>query len=202
MKTLPVLAVLLSTSLGACAPAILVGTGAAVSRSVFQERTTGAALTDAEIEFSIQNALGRESGELFRDVHVDVHEARVVLTGSVPSRRDKIAATRLAWDTSGVREVTDETSVHEDSGTTAYLEDVWISNKVRYKLATDLSISGVNYTVTTVDKVVHITGLARSEAELQRTLQHAAQTRGVVKVVNHALTLNDPKRLDQLAKSG
>ncbi|MEL6479427.1 MAG: BON domain-containing protein, partial [Pseudomonadota bacterium] len=171
-------------------------------RSVLQERTTGQALTDVEIEISIQNRLINHSGELFRDVSVDVHEARVVLTGSVPRRADQIAATREAWAVPGVAEVTDELAIAEDSGTETYLNDVWISNQLRYHLLTDLDIRSVNFNITTVDGAVHITGLARSEAELQRVIRHAQSVPGVRHVVNHALTIDDPRRVEQLAKVG
>ncbi|MEM0924278.1 MAG: BON domain-containing protein, partial [Pseudomonadota bacterium] len=141
----------------ACSPVgVAVGTGAVVTRSVLQERSTGQALTDLEIEISLQNRLARQSGELFRDVSVDVHEGRVVLTGSVPRRADQIAATREAWAVPGISEVTDELTVAEDSGTEAYLTDIWISNQLRYHLLTDLEIRSVNYNVTTVDRAVHL----------------------------------------------
>ena len=190
-------------AVSACTPVgVAVGTGAVVTRSVLQERTTGQALTDVEIEVSIQNRLLNHSGELFRDVSVDVHEGRVLLAGSVPRRADQIEATRQAWDVPGVAQVTDELKVAEDSGTTAYLEDVWISNQIRYALLTDLDIRSVNFNVTTVDGAVHLTGLARSRSELDRVINHARVVPGVVEVVNHAITIDDPRRIEQLAKTG
>ncbi|MEM7240502.1 MAG: BON domain-containing protein, partial [Pseudomonadota bacterium] len=131
MKSLTALAVAAGAMLtvAACTPAgALLGGGAVVTRSVLQERTTGQALTDLEIEVSVNNRLGNHSGELFRDVSVDVQEGRVVLTGSVPRRDDQIVATDLSWQVPGVVEVSDELTVGEDSGTQAYAEDVWISN--------------------------------------------------------------------------
>ncbi|MEM9138594.1 MAG: phospholipid-binding domain-containing protein, partial [Pseudomonadota bacterium] len=52
----------------------------------------------------------------------------------------------------------------------------------------------VNYNIETVDKVVHVTGLARSGAELSRVLDRASRIPGVVKVVSHVLTIDDPRR--------
>ena len=124
----------------------------------------------------------------------------MVLTGSVPTRTDKITATDLAWQTPGVVSVTDELVVQQDSGTVAYAEDAWISNQLRVRLLTDTAISSVNYSVETVDKVVHITGLARSKGELSKVLEHAARVRGVAKVVSHVLTIDDPRR--QAAATG
>ena len=76
----------------------------------------------------------------------------------------------------------------------AYLEDAWISNRLRLALLTDSQVSSVNYNVETVDKVVHLTGLARSRDELCKVIDHAATTPGVVRVVSHVLTIDDPRR--------
>lgn len=190
------LAAAASGVLGACTPAgVVIGTTAVVSRSVVQERSTMDALKDSEILLSIENRLGNESGELFRDVSVTVVEGRVVLTGSVPTREQKIRATEIAWQVEGVTEVDDSITVAEDSGTMAYLTDARISNRLRYELLTDLSVSKVNFNVETVDRVVHLTGLARSHAELARVIEHARSIEGVEKVVSHVLTIDDPRRV-------
>lgn len=191
---------LCALALAGCGPAILAGTGAAVTRSVVQERTTMDALKDAEVKLSLKNRLLNESTSLFADVSADVTEGRVVLTGSVPTREQKVTATRIAWETPGVAAVTDELTVAEDSGAVAYLEDAWISNRLRVALLTDRRVSSVNYNVETMDKVVHLTGLARSRAELARVIDRAAATPGVVRVVSHVLTIDDPRR--QTASAG
>lgn len=189
-----VLAALGAMALSSCGPAILIGTGTEVTRTVLQERTTMDSLKDTEIQLSLNNNFLKHSTELFGDVSTNVTEGRVVLTGSVPRREDKIAATKLAWATEGVLAVTDELTVKEDSGAAAYAEDVWISNQLRFALLTDVSINSVNYNVETVDKVVHITGLALSGAELDRVLNHARSVQGVARVVSHVLTIDDPRR--------
>jgi osmotically-inducible protein OsmY len=177
-----------------CATAVVVGAGTEATRTVLQERTTMDALEDTKIQLSLNNKLISHSAQLFGDVSTDVQEGRVVLTGSVPTREDKITATRLAWETDGVVSVTDELVVQEDSGAMAYAEDAWISNQLRFALLTDLSVHSVNYNVETVDKVVHVTGIARSNAELKRVIGHASGVPGVAKVVSHVLTIDDPRR--------
>lgn len=190
-------------ALCACSPAgTMVGGGAVLTRAVLEERTTLAALDDTAIALGIENRLGNHSGELFRDVSVDVTEGAVVLTGSVPRAADRVAATKAAWATPGVAGVADELVVAEDSGTRAYLEDMRISNRVRYELLTDLEVSSINYNVTTIDRVVHLTGIAVSRDELSRVIDHARRTRGVERVVSHVLTIGDPRRVKRLARGG
>jgi osmotically-inducible protein OsmY len=185
---------LMALALAGCGPAILAGTGAVVTRSVVQERTTMDALKDAEVKVSLKNRLLNESSTLFGDVTADVTEGRVVLTGSVPTREQKVTATRIAWETPGVVSVTDELTVAEDSGAIAYLEDAWISNRLRVRLLADRQVSSVNYNVETMGKVVHLTGLARSRGELAKVIDTAAAIPGVVRVVSHVLTIDDPRR--------
>jgi len=189
-----------SILLGACTPTgAVIGGAALVGRSVVQERSTMDALNDSEILLSIDNRLLNESGELFRDVSVTVTEGRVVLTGSVPTREEKIRATAIAWEVEGVSAVDDAMTVAEDSGTSSYMADAWISNQLRYELFTDLEISKVNYNVETVDKVIHLTGLARSHEELAQVIEHARSIEGVTRVVSHVLTIDDPRRVGIVA---
>jgi osmotically-inducible protein OsmY len=180
--------------LTSCGPSLVIGAGATVTRTVIQERSTLDALDDTVIQLGLNNQFINHSGELFHDVSTDVTEGRVVLTGSVPRREDKIAATNIAWRHEGVTEVTDELTVQEDSGIAAYAEDVWISNQIRFELLTDTKVSSVNYNVETVDTVVHITGIARSASELRQVLDVAASISGVSRVVSHVLTIDDPRR--------
>lgn len=203
IKAIVVAACLSGLALTACTPAgMAIGGGVVLARSVVQERTTMDALEDTEIKLSISNRLLNHSGELFRDVSVAVTEGRVLLTGSVPERQHKVDAARIAWETEGVIAVEDELTVAEDSSTKAYLTDVRISNTLRFALLTDVKVSSVNYNVETVDRVVHLTGLAKSNEELGRVIRHAQEVKGVERVVSHVLTIDDPRRVSTVAATG
>lgn len=203
IKAIVVAACLSGLALTACTPAgMAIGGGVVLARSVVQERTTMDALEDTEIKLSISNRLLNHSGELFRDVSVGVTEGRVLLTGSVPERQHKVDAARIAWETEGVIAVEDELTVAEDSSTKAYLTDVRISNTLRFALLTDVKVSSVNYNVETVDRVVHLTGLAKSNEELDRVIRHAQEVKGVERVVSHVLTIDDPRRVSTVAATG
>lgn len=203
IKAIVVAACLSGLALTACTPAgMAIGGGVVLARSVVQERTTMDALEDTEIKLSISNRLLNHSGELFRDVSVGVTEGRVLLTGSVPERQHKVDAARIAWETEGVIAVEDELTVAEDSSTKAYLTDVRISNTLRFALLTDVKVSSVNYNVETVDRVVHLTGLAKSNEELDRVIRHAQVVKGVERVVSHVLTIDDPRRVSTVAATG
>ncbi|MGF1447103.1 MAG: BON domain-containing protein [Pikeienuella sp.] len=190
-------------ALAACAPAVpIVGAGALLGGSVIEERGTLTALEDADIALGVSTRLSNHSGELFRDVHVDVIEAAVLLSGSVPRPEDKLAAVQAAWATPGVAAVADEITVAGDSGTRAYLRDVAISTTVRYRLTLAAGVQVLNYTVTTIDGRTHLSGIARSRAELARAIEIAATVEGVEEVVSHVLTIDDPRRVARIARGG
>lgn len=193
-KTVWIPSALLALALSGCGAALLAGTGAVVTHAVVQERSTMEVIEDTQIKLSLEQRLLSESAGLFADVAVDVVEGRVLMTGSVPRRGQKITATRIAWATPGVVSVADELTVAEDSGTMAYLEDAWISNRLRVTLLANDFISATNYNVETVDKVVYLTGLARSRTDLANVIDIAAGIPGVVKVVSYVLTIDDPRR--------
>lgn len=195
-------ACLCGLALSACGPAILVGSGAVVAHSVVEERSSMDALKDTEIKLSIENALLNHSQALFSDVKVNVNEGRVLLVGSVPKAEDKEAASRIVWATEGVNAVDDEVIVAADSPTQSYFKDVEISNAVRLKLLRDSKVASQNYDVLTFNRVVHLTGLARSRAELDRAIRHAQEVNGVTRVVSHVLTIDDPRRVRATATTG
>lgn len=201
-KTLLAAACLTALSLSACAPAILVGTGAAVVSTVVEERSTMDALKDAEIKLGIENALLNHSQALFGDVTVNVIEGRVLLLGSVPKPEDKEAASRIAWSINGVNSVDDEVIIAGDSGTRSYFEDVKIANAVRLKLLRDPKVASQNYDVLVFRRAVHLTGLAQSAAELERAIRHAQVVEGVTRVVSHVLTIDDPRRVRATSTTG
>jgi len=203
IKAIVVAACLSGLALSACTPVVVaVGAGVVLVRSVAQERSTMDALGDTELQLSISNRLLNHSGQLFRDVSVSVTEGRVLLTGSVPERQHKIDAVGIAWEIEGVTAVEDALTVAEDSGTKAYLTDVRISNTLRFALLADGKVSSVNYNVETVDRVVHLTGLAKSNEELDLVIRHAQEVKGVERVVSHVLTIDDPRRVRAVASTG
>lgn len=187
-------AIILLLSLSGCGTAAFVGAAAVTSHSVLEERSTRDAMTDGEIRLSLNNKLLSHSSRLFSNVSTEVVEGRVLLTGSVPRREDRIDAGRLAWEVEGVREVVNEIEVGEDVTAKAFLEDVWITSQLRARLVAAEGVKSVNYNIETVNKTVHLIGLAQSRAELDEVVALARRVPGVRKVVSHVLTIDDPKR--------
>ncbi len=185
--------------LSGCA-GVVVGAAAVTGHSVLEQRTTKDALSDADIRIKLNEKLLSHSSRLFSNVSTEVVEGRVLLTGSVPRREDRIDAGRLAWEVAGVSEVANEIEVGEDVTAKAFIEDVWITSQLRARLVADQGISSVNYNIETVNKTVHLIGLAQSRAELEAVVAIARKVPGVKRVVSHVLTVDDPQRGRTVAK--
>ena len=180
--------------LSGCAAVPVAAVGTVVGAGVGQERTTRDALNDIETETTINNNLANHSAELFRRVGVDVIEGRVLLSGAVSTRADAIKAQELAFAAPGVREVINELTIDGDPGVQRYSQDLWITTQLRTKMIGDPDVASVNYNIETHRGVVHLIGLARSDAELERVTGIAASIPGVTQVVSHVLSITDPRR--------
>ena len=171
-----------------------VGSGAAVAVEVVKERSLGDAVDDLTIRADLNRLFLWETFDLYRDVSFSVIEGRVLLTGSVPTPEDRIQAQRLAWQADGVREVINELQVADDSGILDYARDTWISTQLKAKLVFDGDIQSLNYSVETVNGTVYLMGIARSDEELARAIDHARNIDDVKRIVAHVVAADDPRR--------
>ncbi len=194
-KTLlaPALFVAAGIGLGGCG-GVIVGGAATVGVAAAQERSIGAAVDDASIEFRIKDNLLEKSDRLFTRVSVDSVEGRVLLSGSVDNPDDRVEVARLAWQVEGVKEVFNEVEVRNRAGLVDYFKDVRIANELRFKLLSDKDISALNYSVETVNGVVYLMGIAQNQAELEKVTAHASNIKGVTRVVSYVVLKDDPRR--------
>lgn len=170
---------------GACVGPIVAGGAATAGYIGSQEREFGDAMEDGEIQLDIQTAMLESDRELFLRVGIEVVEGRVLLTGNVPLPENRIEAARIAWQTRNVREVANEIQVTDRSSIGNFLRDTAITSRLRPKLIFDEDIASVNYSIDTVNAVVYIIGIARSQEELDRVHYHAQNTSGVREVVSY-----------------
>ena len=173
----------LPSLLSACATAA--GAGATAGVAASQERGLGVAIDDSAIHAKIWRLWLDTDPHIFLEVGVDVHEGRVLLTGTINSPQNRLDAVRLAWQVEGVRQVIDEIQVTDEGGVLDYSRDVWITAQLRSKITFDSEILAINYSIETVNKVVYLMGVAQSEAEIDRVIRYARNIDYVRKVVSH-----------------
>ena len=180
---------LAALAISGCEPSAMVSGGASVGIAVAQERTIGAAVDDTIIASQIVSNFYQFDIELLRLVSAEVVEGRVLLTGNVPNPVNRVDAVRVTWQVDGVTEVLNEIQVSNQTGLKDFALDLWISTQFRTKMLLDKDIRAINYNVETVNRVIYLIGIARSELELKRITNHARTIENVQKVISHVRIL-------------
>jgi len=180
---------------GCTVPGMIVGAGATAGLGAAQERGIETAADDLSIQLEINRLLLAKDDKLFARVSTQVSEGRVLLTGVVDKPEERIAATRIAWGVSSVREVLNEIRVAEGASFTQATRDTAITAKLRAQIMQDSEVSAINYTIETVRGTIYLMGIAQNGTELTRVVNHARGISGVRNVISHIQLKNDPARL-------
>ena len=178
------IAIVLSASLTGCVGVSL----------TTEERSFSNALGDFNARTDLNARLLAQGPELFTSVATSVIEGRVHLSGTVPTNEDRLAATRIAWGTSNIKEVVNDIEVTNEGDLLDTVRDRWINTQVRARILSDAAIKDINYTINTQNRTIYILGIAQDQAELDRVLAHARSVPEARRVVNYALLKDDPRR--------
>ena len=129
---------------------------------------------------------------------ITVNEGRVLLTGVIREPQKAKLAQELAWKVSDVKEVIDEFQIQEKPlrprDFSSAMIDSLITLELRARMIGKEGLKSINYKITTVNRTVYLLGVAEDDNEMQSALDFVAKTKGVEKVVNHLLLVNDVKR--------
>ena len=176
--------ILLSILIAHCAQ---VATGTAVKVvTVNQEaRSIGEFVDDTIIKTLIKNTYFDQNEKLFFNIDVEVSQGRVLLTGTIENIDLKIEATRIAWGVKGVQTVINEIQISNSDNIINFADDLVISTKVKGKLILNEKINSLNYNIETVNKLVYIIGIARSEDERDLVIDIAKEVYGVEEVIDY-----------------
>ena len=186
------IAVMLTLPLSGCG--VLIGAGAAAGTASMEERGLGGVIDDKLIQAKINSNWLDVDSNLFIGLSSEVHEGRVLLTGSVAKPEHRVNAVRIAWRVDRVREVINQIEIKDRSGLVDYARDAWITTKLIFKLTVDGDIKAINYSVDTVNGHVFIMGIAQDKVERDRVGAHAQDLGYVRRVTNYAVLKNDPSR--------
>jgi len=172
MKNLTILPlILLSLTISGCAV-----TSAGVKKG--DERNFVRSINDVNARRVIKSRLKRTYDFNLKSVDVDVREGIVVLTGNVPSQKDRIEAERIAWSAQSIDQIGNEILVKDHQSNTRKIKDELLERSVHTRLTADKYVKARNINVETHDGKVFLLGVARNQAELERAAQIASTTRG------------------------
>lgn len=197
MKKILIAALLLVAT--SCVETVIIGS-AATGTMVVRDKSLHNTQKDIMISSTIATKF-LENGlkNIGNSIDVTVNEGRVLLTGVARDPDKASLASELAWKVAGVKEVIDEIQLDDDGkintrDVTNAFYDYVISGRIETQLFLTKGITSVNYQVTTVNKVVYLLGVADSNEELQKVLSIASKVKGVKKVVDHIISVNDARR--------
>ncbi len=191
-------AVLIALALGpgltACSPTgMAVGAAATTGIAAAQERGLAGAAADLRIRARINKAWLEADPDMYRRVGLTVHGRRVLLTGRVPEPGQRTTAVRLAWRVDGVRDVINAVRVDPDAATepSGLARDELIAAEIKGRLMADGRVHAINYAITVSHRVVHVLGIARSDKERQRVLDHIRAVEYVRGVRDHTVLASE-----------
>ena len=189
LKSALFLAILmLPLALGGCAGVLLVGGLAGVAGGGYaaaQERGVGGAVSDLQIETTIESAFAAADPGLKDGITTTVYQGRVLLTGAVPTPQVKTRAVEVASRVSGIKKLYDDIEVAPSRAAWDATNDAWITARIRSELMLDPDIRSGNYTIDTQKGSVYLIGSARSQAELERATRTARYIPGVKRVITY-----------------
>lgn len=168
---------------GCSVPGMVIGAGATAGIAAAEERGVETALDDLQIDVGIKRRYLDENEDLLAVVSTEVHDGRVLLTGVVDKPEMRITAARLAWDVNGVSEVINEIKVAGDGSIAQASKDLFITTDLRTRMMGDREIAAINYSIETVRGTIYLLGIAQSESELERVINHARNVSGVRNII-------------------
>ena len=149
------------------------------------EKGLGTTINDTIIHAAITEAMFKKDVNKFIGVNINVDDGVVLLTGKVDSPETRIEVTRLSWTPRGVIEVINEIQVSEKSSIKDAAKDLAASATIRGKLVADKNIKSVNFSIDVVNGVAYLSGVARSEKEMNLVLAYTKETKYINQLVNY-----------------
>jgi len=178
-----------------CVETVVVGT-AATGVVLTQEKTFKETKDDLIIEARIDTEF-LEAGlkNPTNKIGVTVDEGRVLLTGNVSDEKIIAKASEIAWKVKGVKEVIDEIQFNDKKTALGaagnYFKDAAITTQINTKLLFDKKITSANFEVITINEVVYLFGVSKSQREMNAANDIAAKIVGVKKVISHVRVINN-----------
>jgi hyperosmotically inducible protein len=172
-----------------CAPVVIGGAAAGAYKTGTDERTMGTMVDDSTISSTVKFDLISASDVKARHIDVDVLAGVVTLTGLVESETEIKRAEEIASAVEGVQGVTNLLAVGSKTMGQA-IDDKFIVGVINKNLIAEPNMKSWSIDVDSNNGVVTLTGIV-SNAELkERALEIAANTAGVVKVVDNLKVTN------------
>lgn len=176
-----------------CSPvSTAIGAAAYTADLATQERGLYQGLDDNRMWIAINARFAAADLDVAQNVHLQVQEGRVLLSGVVQTQEQRLAAVKAAWDEPGVREVINDIEVANSRDVGQITQDEYLAQRVWLKLFVDRAVRANNYSVECINDVVYLIGVGQTEDEVQRAIDHARDVPYVRDVKNYVRLKTDP----------
>ena len=180
-KIVSILFILLTLSgcIGVSSQGVL-GTGVNI---FLDPRTLGTQIDDSIMQKSFLIRVSQIDKKYVLSVSSKVVDGHIYLTGTVDSVDEKILLTKIAWKTEGARSVKNNIKVKDKFSLKNSAKDLLITSQLKVALLSNKQVSMANYQINTVNQIIFIFGIAKSESEKRE-------------VINEAKIIGDVKNID------
>jgi osmotically-inducible protein OsmY len=180
-KIVSILFILLALSgcVGVSSQGVL-GTGVNI---FLDPRTLGTQIDDSIMQKSFLIRVSQIDKKYVLSVSSKVVDGHIYLTGTVDSVDEKILLTKIAWKTEGARSVKNNIKVKDKFSLKNSAKDLLITSQLKVALLSNKQVSMANYQINTVNQIIFIFGIAKSESEKRE-------------VINEAKVIQDVKNID------
>jgi len=180
-KIVSVLFILLALSgcVGVSSQGVL-GTGVNI---FLDPRTLGTQIDDSIMQKSFLIRVSQIDKKYVLSVSSKVVDGHIYLTGTVDSVDEKILLTKIAWKTEGARSVKNNIKVKDKFSLKNSAKDLLITSQLKVALLSNKQVSMANYQINTVNQIIFIFGIAKSDSEKRE-------------VINEAKIIPDVKNID------
>jgi len=146
-------------------------------------RTLGTQIDDSIMQKSFLIRVSQIDKKYVLSVSSKVVDGHIYLTGTVDSVDEKILLTEIAWKTEGARSVKNNIKVKDKFSLKNSAKDLLITSQLKVALLSNKQVSMANYQINTVNQIIFIFGIAKSESEKRE-------------VINEAKIIPDVKNID------
>jgi len=180
-------------ALTACSPiGTAIGAAAYTADLATQERGLYQGLDDNRMWIAINARFAAADLAVAQNVHLQVQEGRVLLSGVVQKQEQRLAAVKAAWEEPGVREVISHIEVEHARDLGQIAQDEYLARRVWMTLFVDRAVRANNYSVECIDNIVYLIGVGQNKDEVQRVIDHARDVAYVRDVKNYVRLKTDP----------
>ncbi len=156
------------------------GTGVSIA---LDPRSLGTQIDDSIMQKSFLIRVSQIDKKYVLSVSSKVVDGHIYLTGTVDSVDEKILLTKIAWKTEGARSVKNNIKVKDKFSLKNSAKDLLITSQLKVALLSNKQVSMANYQINTVNQIIFIFGIAKSESEKRE-------------VINEAKIIQDVKNID------